>query len=44
MQTRQDELQRQLMTFKEQQVVFQAQQTAMVATLMAALGIQLPEI
>jgi hypothetical protein len=40
MQARQDELQRQLLTFQEQQLEFQAQQTAM----MAALGIQLPQI
>jgi len=44
MQARQDELQGQLMTFQEQQLAFQAQQTAMMAALMAALGIQLPQI
>ena len=42
MQARQDELQRQLLTFQEQQLAFQAQQTAMMAALMAASGIQLP--
>lgn len=44
MQARQDELQRQLLTFQEQQLAFQAQQTAMMAALMAASGIQLPQI
>jgi len=44
MQARQDELQRQLMTFQEQQLAFQAQQTAMMAALMAASGIQIPQI
>jgi len=36
MQVRQDELQRQLLTFQEEQLAFQAQQTAMMAALMAA--------
>jgi len=44
MQARQDELQRQLLTFQEQQLAFQAQQTAMMAALMAASGIQLQQI
>ena len=44
MQARQDELQRQLLTFQEQQLAFQAQQTAMMAALMAASGIQLPQL
>jgi len=44
MQARQDELQYQLLTFQEQQLAFQAQQTAMMAALMAASGIQLPQI
>ena len=43
MQARQDELQRQLLTFQEQQLAFQAQQIAMMAALMAASGIQLPQ-
>ena len=44
MQARQDELQRQLLTFQEQQLAFQAQQTAMMAALIAASGIQLPQL
>jgi len=32
------------LTFQEQQLAFQAQQTAMMAALMAALGIQIPQI
>jgi len=43
MQARQHELQRQLLTFKEQQLAFEAQLTAMMAALMATLGIQLPQ-
>jgi len=39
-QARQDELQRQFLTFQEQQLAFEAQQTAM----MAASGIQIPQI
>jgi len=42
MQARQDELQRQLLTFQEQQLAFPAQHTAMMTALMAAIGIQLP--
>ena len=41
---RQDKLQRQFLTFQEEQLVFQAQQTAMMAALMAASGIQIPQI
>ena len=44
MHPRQDELQRQLLTFQEQQLAFQAQQMTMMATLMAASGIQLSQI
>jgi len=44
MQDKQEELQRQLLTFQEQQLAFQAQQTAMMAALMTASGIQLPQI
>jgi hypothetical protein len=44
MQAKQDELQRQFLTFEEQQLAFQAQQTAMMATLMAVIGIQLPQV
>jgi len=43
-QARQDELLRQFLTFQEQQLAFQAQQIAMMAALMAALGIQIPQI
>jgi len=43
-QARQDELQRQFLTFQEQQLAFQAQQTVMMAAIMAASGIQIPQI
>jgi len=43
-QARQDEHQRQFLTFQEQQLAFQAQQTAMMAAIMAASGIQIPQI
>jgi len=40
-QARQDELQRQFLTFQEQRLASQAQQTAMMVALMAASGIQI---
>jgi len=43
-QARQNELQRQFLTFQEQQLAFHAQQTAMMAALMAPSGIQIPQI